>query len=532
MNATQAKGPLSVLIIMDGLGVRQSKVGNAVLEAKTPSLDALWTNHPHALLKAAGKEVGLSQGDPGNSEVGHLNMGAGQIVYQSLPRIDEYIRVGKFEKIPALQEAFDEVKKRKTKLHIMGLLSATGVHAHIEHLFELMRICEKKKVDPYIHVILDGRDTGLKDGYLYLNMLKAKIQDYGIGTIASMCGRRFSMDRDNKWERTEAAYHAMVGKGKRTAVDAMDILQQAYAADENDQIFTPTTMIDDSGKPVGPVEDGDVIIFYNFREDRARQITKAFALKDFDGFKRDPEVKDIFFLTMTGYEEGLPVKVLFEPFIINSTISSIVSDAGLSQLHIAETEKYAHVTYFFNGGVEKPHDGEEFFNIPSPKVFDYAEVPEMSAYIIRDEAVKRIRSGKYNFVMMNFANPDMLGHTGDYNATVKAVEVTDECVRDVVQATIDMGGSFVITADHGNCEEMIDEVTGEVNAAHTTNPVPVIMCESTDAIKMSDSDIKIGTGEHAVERGILADISPTMLGLLGLKMSQDMTGLDLLSVKM
>lgn len=527
---TPAK-PLAVLIILDGLGVKDRKAGNAVLAAKTPTLDALWSTNKHALLKAAGKEVGLSQGDPGNSEVGHLNLGAGQIVYQSLPRIDEYIRTGKFAEIPALKETFREVKKRKSKLHIMGLLSATGIHAHIEHLFELMEICDKMGVEPYIHVMLDGRDTGLKDGYLFLNMLKAKITECG-GTIASICGRRFSMDRDNKWERTEAAYNAMVGKGERTAVEPMEILQDAYAAGENDQIFTPTTMVDDSGKPVGPVEDNDVMIFYNYRDDRARQITKAFVLEEFDGFKRDPKVENIYFLAMTGYEEGLPVHVLFDVFTIKTTLSSIVSDAGMKQLHIGETEKYAHVTYFFNGGVEKPHEGEEFFNVPSPKVFDYDEVPEMSAYIIRDEAVNRIRSGKYNFIMMNFANPDMLGHTGNFDATVKGIEVCDECVRDVVTAIFEMGGGFVLTADHGNCEEMVDEVTGEVNTAHSINPVPVILCPGGDKIEYPSDAVKIGTGEGAVERGIIADIAPTMLGMLGLEPSSEMTGTDLFKEKM
>jgi 2,3-bisphosphoglycerate-independent phosphoglycerate mutase len=531
MNTTSSGKPLAVLIILDGLGVKESKVGNAVLAAKTPTLDALWTTNKHALLKAAGKEVGLSQGDPGNSEVGHLNLGAGQIVYQSLPRIDEHIRTGKFAEIPALQETFKEQKKRKSKLHIMGLLSATGIHAHIEHLFELMDICEKKRVEPYIHVILDGRDTGLKDGYLFLSMLKAKISESG-GTIASICGRRFSMDRDNKWERTEAAYNAMVGKGERTATEAMEVLQDAYAAGENDQIFTPTTMVDDSGKPVGPVEDNDVMIFYNFREDRARQITKAFALDELDSLKRDPKAENIYFLAMMGYEDGLPVQVLFEAFTINTTLSSIISDAGMTQLHIGETEKYAHVTYFFNGGVEKPHEGEEFFNIPSPKVFDYDEVPEMSAYIIRDEAVNRIRSGKYNFVMMNFANPDMLGHTGNFEATVKGIEVCDECVKDVVTAIYEMGGGFVLTADHGNSEEMVDEVTGEVNTAHTNNSVPVILSPGGDKIEYPSDAIKIGTGEGAVERGIIADIAPTILGMLGLEPSSEMTGIDLFKAKM
>lgn len=521
---------LTVLIIMDGLGIRESSVGNAVLAAKTPNLDALWSKYSHALLMASGKEVGLSQGDPGNSEVGHLNIGCGQIVYQSQPRIDEYIRLGKFADIPALSEAFTEVKKRKSKLHLIGLLSATGVHAHIDHLFEIMKICKEKSVNPYIHVILDGRDTGLKDGYLYLNMLKAKMQELGIGSVASISGRQYAMDRDNKWELTSKAYMAMTGSGERTGIDPMEVLQKAYNSEENDQTFLPTTIVDQAGKPFGSISDDDVIIFYNYREDRARQLTKAFVLDDFTGFERAKK-RDLFFLTMTGYEKGLPVKVLFEPTYIRSTVASIISDAGMTQLHLSETEKYAHVTYFFNGGVEKPHEGEEFFNIPSPRVFDYSQVPEMSAYVIRDEAVKRIRSKKYDFILINFANPDMLGHTGNFEPSVKAIEVTDECVGDVVNAVASVRGHVIITADHGNAEEMVDESTGELNTMHTTNPVPIIFGVNVEPVLLGENDQKVGTGPGAIERGILADCSPTVLHLLGLPPGDEMTGINLLSVK-
>ncbi len=517
-----------VLIIMDGLGVRENPLGNAVIEAKTPNLDALWTKYPHALLKAAGKEVGLSQGDPGNSEVGHLNIGSGQIVFQSQPRIDEYIRLGKFSEIPTLKEAFVQAQSRSSQVHLVGLLSATGVHAHIEHLFELMRICKEKKINPLIHVILDGRDTGLKDGYLYLNMLKAKMQELGIGSIASMSGRQFAMDRDNKWELTARAYNAMTGTGERTGLDPMDILQDAYASGENDQNFTPTTVLNHAGMPLGPIQDNDIVIFYNYREDRARQLTKAFALDDFDGFPRK-KLENLFFLTMTGYEKGLPVKVLFEPSYITSTVASIISDAGLKQLHISETEKYAHVTYFFNGGVEKPHEGETFFNIPSPRVFDYSQVPEMSSLIIRDEVVRLLGKGTYDFILINFANPDMLGHTGNYEPTVNAVEITDQCVGDVVNAVAKAGGHVIITADHGNAEEMVDESTGELNTMHTTNPVPIIFCENVEPIDHGINDIKIGSGPEAVERGILADCAPTVLHFLGLPPGKEMSGIDLLS---
>lgn len=518
-----------VLIVMDGFGIREGQLGNAVLEAQTPSLDSLWTQYPHALLEAAGKEVGLSQDDPGNSEVGHLNIGSGQIVYQSQPRIDEYIRLGKFAEIPTLVEAFSEVKKRKTHVHLLGLLSATGVHAHIEHLFELMRICREKGLSPYIHVILDGRDTGIKDGYLYLNMLKAKMQELGVGAIVSMCGRQFSMDRDHKWELTSRAYAAMVGEGERTGLDPIEVLQNAYDSGENDQNFIPTTILDQAGRPLGPVCDDDIVIFYNYREDRARQLTRAFVLNDFDGFKRK-HLKNLYFLTMTGYEKGLPVKVLFEPSYIRSTIASLVSHAGMTQLHISETEKYAHVTYFFNGGVEKPHEGETFFNIPSPRVFDYAQVPEMSAYIIRDEVVKLIRQKRFDFILINFANPDMLGHTGSFEQTVKAIEITDECVGDVINAVAEAGGHAIITGDHGNAEEMVNESTGELDTMHTGNPVPIILAEKVKKIECLQTDEKIGTGPNAVERGILADCAPSVLHLLGIPPAKEMTGINLFSI--
>ncbi len=522
--------PFSTLLILDGFGVQEKKEGNAVANAKTPVLDMLWSQCPHALLKAAGNDVGLAQGEPGNSEVGHLNIGAGQIVYQSLPRIDEAIRTGKFASLPVLNEAFAEAKKRKSKIHLMGILSAGGVHGHIEHLFKLMEICRGHGVDPYIHVILDGRDAGLRDGYIYLNMLKANVQEFKIGKIASICGRQYSMDRDHRWERTEAAYNAMVGKGQRTATDPIAVLQEAYKNKENDQTFTPTTMLDDKGDAVGPIQDNDVVIFYNYREDRARQITKAFVLEDFDSFERKPFPKNLFFLTMTGYENGLPVKVLFEPHLIKSTLSSIISEAGYSQLHMAETEKYAHISYFFNGGIETPHKNEEFFNIPSPKVFDYSTTPAMSAEIIRDEAVYRIESGKYNFILINFANPDMVGHTGNFEATVKALETVDKCLGDIIKTIVKMNGTFIVTGDHGKCEQMIDEVTGEVNTAHTSNPVPVMICKDGNTLNWDARNAKVGTGDSSVNIGILADVAPTILDLMSLKPSEDMTGIDLLSV--
>lgn len=520
--------PLCVLIVMDGFGIRSDQYGNAILKAQTPNLDALWSSCPHALLKASGNEVGLPRGNPGNSEVGHLNMGAGQIVYQNLARINDSIRTGEFAKIPNLIKAFKEVKKRKVKLHLMGILSAGGVHGHIEHLFEIMKICKDRKVEPYVHVFLDGMDTDSKDGYIYLSMLNAKIRDLGVGKIASISGRFYAMDRNFRWERTKEAYNAMLGFGKRTATESMDILQKAYGEGEDDFLFTPTTMVDTEGKPVGAIESNDIVIFYNYREDRARQITQAFVLEEnWKGFERKNRPENIYFLTMTGYEENLPVQILFEPHYIETTVASVVSEAGYTQLHMAETEKSAHVSYFFNGGREAPHKGEEFFSIPSPKVKSYAETPAMSAEIVRDEAVYRIELGKYNFVLINFANPDMLGHTGVFDATVEAIELIDKCVRDVAESTINSGGCIIITGDHGNPDVMIDELTGSVDTAHTLNSVPLIIAHGLKEFPLCKNPRKIGTGEGAEEKGILADVGVTVLTLMGLQPTEEMTGMDL-----
>ncbi|MBN1618428.1 2,3-bisphosphoglycerate-independent phosphoglycerate mutase [Candidatus Dojkabacteria bacterium] len=519
--------PLCVLIVLDGLGIWNVEKGNAVLKAKTPNLDTLWTACPHSLLKASGNDVGLPMGSTGNSEVGHLNMGAGQIVYQSLARINDSIRTKQFYNLPNLLEAFNQVKKRGTKLHLFGLASAGAVHSHIEHLFELITLCKKHGVDPFIHPILDGNDTGPRDGFLYLSMLNKQIRDVGVGTIASMSGRFYAMDRSSRWERTQAAYEAMIGVTGLKSTDAMHALQEAYKRGENDDTFTPTIIVDDKGKPVGPIEDNDVVIFFNYREDRARQITKAFVLENWPGTKRVKFLKNLWFLTMTGYGENLPVNVLFESQNILNTVSSQVCNAGFKQLHISETEKGAHVTYFFNGGRENPGLGEEFFIIPSPKVVDFSEAPEMSAEIIRDEVIYRIEMNKYKFILINFANPDMVGHSGNLEASVVGVETVDRCVGAVVKAIIAAGGNFIITADHGNCEVMIDEETGLPDKSHTLNPIPLIIGKQLNQYPEVTNPIKIGTGADAAERGILADVGVTVLSMLELSPAEDMMGMDL-----
>ena len=525
----------SVLLILDGFGVHPDPEGNAVLGANTPFLDTAWTFGKSTLINASGTYVGLPSEEAGNSEVGHLNLGAGQVVYQTLPMINDAISTHELDSNPTLKEAIEEVKRRGSDLHLSGVLSAAGVHGHIKHLFSLMELCKAHGINPYIHVMLDGRDTPAKDGFLYLNKLNEKIKELGIGKIASMQGRFYGMDRDNRWERIKLAYDAMVGISKETFQDPVVALQSAYARNETDQFFVPRTRVDATGKPVGPIRTNDILLLWNFREDRARQLSKAFIIKEFDNFVRRDYPENLYLVTMTGYEENIPAHVIFPPKKIKKSLASYVADSGFNQLHISETEKNMHVTYFFNGGIEAPHSGEDFFNIPSPKVDNYATIPEMSSKIIRDEVVKRIKAMKqynYKFIVINLANPDMLGHTGDYKATVKGNEIVDGIAADITKATLAMGGSILITADHGNCETMINRVTKEVDIAHTNNPVPlIILSDIKDITAVSGKNIaKVGTGTNAATTGLLADVGPTCLGLIGLDVPDSMTGVDLRSV--
>ncbi|MGI5897931.1 MAG: 2,3-bisphosphoglycerate-independent phosphoglycerate mutase [Candidatus Dojkabacteria bacterium] len=523
------------LIILDGFGVFPDAEGNAVWAAKTPFLDTAWTFGRSTLIHAAGTHVGLPNEEPGNSEVGHLNLGAGQVVYQSLPRINDAISGQELNKNGVVREMFDQLRSKKSDLHLTGVLSAAGVHGHIKHLFSLMELCKANGVDPYIHIMLDGRDTGPMEGYLYISKLKEKIKELGVGRIASMMGRFYGMDRDSRWERTKLAYDAMVGISDDTFTDPVDAIQQAYKREEFDQFFKPRVCVGSDGKPVGVVKDNDAVLFWNFREDRARQLTKVFVLEDFTHFQRVNYPKNICFVTMTGYEEGLPSKVIFPPLAIGRSLAEYLSAHGKRQVHLTETEKFMHVTYFFNGGIEQPHPGETFFNIPSPRVDDYALTPAMSAEIIRDETVRRIediQTHPFEFILLNFANPDMLGHTGNFNATVRGNEITDTCCADIAKATLNAGGAVVITADHGNCETMINRVTKQVDIAHTNNPVPLTVLTNISEMegKAGIPLKKIGTGEKARTTGLLADVAPTVLGLLGMDIPANMTGVDLRSV--
>ncbi|HEQ65493.1 MAG TPA: 2,3-bisphosphoglycerate-independent phosphoglycerate mutase [bacterium] len=522
------------LVILDGLGIHPDPEGNSLIAANTPFLDTVWSNALSTQIHASGTFVGLPLNEQGNSEVGHLNIGAGRVVQQSLPRINESIENGSFADLDILKEAFNTVKKNRSNLHLIGILSAGGVHGHIKHLFTLLDICKSRGVDPYIHAFLDGRDTGMTDGYYYISKTVERIKKIGVGKISSMSGRFFSMDRDKRWERTELAYNSMVGEGKRKKSDLFTALQEAYKNGENDQIFTPTTIVDKSGNPVGPIRDNDVVIFFNYREDRARQITKVLMLDEFDYFERINHPKNLFFVTMTGYERELNTKILFPPKLIENTLSDVVANAGMSQLHMSETEKNAHVTYFFNGGKEELHPGEKVYNIPSPKVFDYSKVPEMSSYLLRDQLIYELDhrdKNPYSFYLINFANPDMVGHTGNFEATVKANEIVDQLTEEVVRKSVESNGAAIIIGDHGNCETMIDRMTKKIDTAHTDNPVPCIIVTDESDMKGSGNKIhKIGRGPRADSvTGILADVAPTTLSLLDLSPSTDMTGVDLIS---
>ena len=526
---------LVVLLILDGFGVHPDPVGNAVLQAQTPFLDTIWTKSHSTLLHASGVHVGLPEFENGNSEVGHLNLGSGQIVYQSLPRINDAIKNGTFHQNKVIQDGIKHAKENGTDFHLMGILSDGGVHGHIEHLYALMQLCKDFEIDPILHLFLDGRDTGLTEGHRYTKEVMERIAQIGVGRIGSISGRFYAMDRDKRWERTQLAYDAIRGFSDNKATDPLEAIKQAYKDDENDQILTPITMVNSDSVPVGAVKDSDVVLFYNFREDRARQLSRAFVLPDTTKIVQKEPLDKVHFITMTGYEDSLPTKVVFPPKKIEESLAKAISSSKRKQLHISETEKYMHVTYFFNGGIEDPHPGEDFFNIPSPKVFDYAETPAMSAEIIRDEVVYRLERQKefgYSFVVINLANPDMLGHTGNLQQTIKANEIIDRCSKDIVSATVKAGGCAMVIADHGNCETMINRDDSSVNTYHTNSPVPIVIVNSEDQLSADpDEEVKkIGTGEDVAISGILADIAPTVLSILDVPKPSSMTGINLLEV--
>ena len=504
---------LTMLMILDGFGNNSNTSGNAVQIAKTPNIDELMKKNPTTQIHASGLDVGLPEGQMGNSEVGHTNIGAGRIVYQELTRITKSIEDGDFFSVPELCAAIEHCKENNSKLHIMGLLSDGGVHSHMRHLFAILELAKRKGFeDVYVHCFLDGRDTPPASGENYILKLEEKMKEKQIGKIATLSGRFYAMDRDKRWQRVEKAYNAMVrGEGVKSTSAEMAI-ESSYQKEVFDEFVEPT-VICSNGKPVATIEDNDSVIFYNFRPDRAREITRAIVDKDFKDFETK-ELKNLYFVCFTQYDETMPnVEIAFKPTVLKNTFGEYISGKGLKQLRIAETEKYAHVTFFFNGGNEKQYEGEDRILVPSPKVETYDLKPEMSAYEVTENVVNAIKSQKYDAIILNYANPDMVGHTGNLDAAVKAIEAIDECVGKVIKAINEVNGVLLITADHGNAEQMIDYKTGEPHTAHTTNPVPLVL---------------IGIDDVKLKEGKLADLAPTMLDIMGLEKPEEMTGESLL----
>lgn len=511
----QQRKPLA-LIVLDGWGLSQQRDGNAILQAETPHIKEYLAKYPHTILDCSGEAVGLPAGQMGNSEVGHLNIGAGRVVYQELTRITKAIKDGDFFNNQELLKAVQNVKEKNSSLHIMGLLSDGGVHSHIKHLFATLKLAAEHGLSKvYYHAFLDGRDVPPSSAKVYMRALLAKMKEYGVGEVATVSGRYYAMDRDRRWERTEQAYRAMVyaeGIFANSPLEAIDI---GYERGETDEFIKPTIVTDDHKQPLTKVRDGDSIIFINFRPDRARQITRAFVDEDFAGFERGPGRPRVHFVCMTVYDKTIEAPVAFPPQKLENTLGEWLSKQGLKQLRLAETEKYAHVTFFFNGGVEAPNANEERVLIPSPKVATYDLKPEMSAYEVTEAFLENLNSGKFEVLIVNFANPDMVGHTGDLEATKVAIETVDKCLGKIVTAMLEKSGTVIITADHGNAEKMRDDKGGPFTA-HTTDPVPFLLVG--EAYKQA----RLRTG------GSLQDIAPTMLDILGLPKPAEMTGESLL----
>lgn len=494
-----------VLCIMDGFGINPGAKGNAIEAANTPNLTKLFKENPFTTIGASGLDVGLPDGQMGNSEVGHTNIGAGRVVYQMLVKISKSIQDGEFFNIKVLKDAMENCKKNGTALHLMGLLSDGGVHSHIEHLFGLLEMAKREGLDKvYVHCIMDGRDVSVTSGVGFIKDLQAEMAKLGTGKIASISGRYYAMDRDFAWDRVEKAYSAMVyGEGVMNS-DPVKAMEESYANGVTDEFIVPTVVDKD-----GMIKGSDSVVFFNFRPDRARQITRAFVDEKFDGFERRNGFFPVKFVCMTQYDETMPnVTVAFPPEELKMTMGEYLASKHMTQLRIAETQKYAHVTFFFNGGEEKTFDGEDRILIQSPDVPTFDLQPEMSAYPVCDAVVEKIKSGKYDVVILNFANCDMVGHTGVFEAAVKAVEAVDECVGRVVDAAVSMGGAVIITADHGNADKMIGD-DGKPFTPHSTNPVPFCV---------------VGYDCKLKETGRLADIAPTMLKILDLPQPPEMTG--------
>jgi 2,3-bisphosphoglycerate-independent phosphoglycerate mutase len=504
----------TVLMILDGFGFNDSEYGNAVKLADTPNLDKYFQKYPHNIVNASGLDVGLPVGQMGNSEVGHLNIGAGRIVYQDITRINKSIEDGDFFKNPVLLQAIENVKNNHSALHLWGLVSDGGVHSHNTHLYALLELSKKSGLqDVYIHAFLDGRDVPPSSAIQYIEELEGQIEKIGVGKIATISGRYYAMDRDNRWDRILLAYNALVSNIGEKAASAKEAIEQSYAKEELDEFVKPTVIYENEN-PVAKVNPNDSVIMFNFRPDRAREITRAFVDKNFSHFDRVNGYFPLYYVCMTQYDAAMPnVHVAFKPQQLTNTLGEYISSIGLKQLRIAETEKYAHVTFFFNGGIEPPYPNENRILIPSPKVATYDLKPEMSAYEVTKQVIKEIHKKVYDFIVINYANPDMVGHTGSLEAAVKAIETVDECVENVINAILKVDGKILLTSDHGNSDKMLD-AQGNTITAHSTSPVPIVLIDNAKKYKLA--------------KGRLADIAPTLLQLMDIPQPNEMTGQSLL----
>jgi 2,3-bisphosphoglycerate-independent phosphoglycerate mutase len=506
------------LIVLDGWGYSETSTSNAIAAANTPVWDKLWATYPHTLIHGSGSAVGLPNDQMGNSEVGHLNLGAGRVVYQEFTRVSRAIRTGSFFNNQTLTDATDNAAASNKAVHILGLLSPGGVHSHEEHIFAMAELAAQRGVEKiYVHAFLDGRDTPPKSAESSIRTMEETFVKLGKGRIASVIGRYYAMDRDHRWPRIQAAYDLITqGKGEHQAPDALTALNEAYARGETDEFVGATAIVDDKGEVV-KIEDGDTIIFMNYRSDRARQITRPFIEPKFDCFVRDAKPRLGAFITLTEYHADFDIPVAFPPDRLHNVFGEYLATLGLRQLRIAETEKYAHVTFFFNGGREEPFDGEERILVNSPNVATYDLQPEMNAPLLTEKLIEAIEEDKYDVIICNFANPDMVGHTGNFDATVKAIECLDQCLGQVTEALKNKGGEALITADHGNAEQMQGNDTGQPHTAHTSNPVPLIYFSGRQASMLDD--------------GVLCDIAPTMLHLMSIEKPSEMGGHSLVELK-
>ncbi len=513
-----------VLVVLDGWGLSNNIQGNPIREATLPTFEKFNRFYPMTTLQASGISVGLPWNTAGNSEVGHMTMGAGRVIYQNMPRISLAIQDGSFFKNEVLLQGIENAKKNKGKFHLMGLLSSGSVHSHKDHLIALLRLAKQNGLEQvYLHIFTDGRDSAPTAGIQQVKELVREMRLIGIGKIASLSGRNFSMDRNNNWDRIEKSYRMLTeGKGN-TSDDPELAMEQSYGKSITDEFVEPT-IITEKGKPVALIENHDCVVFFNFREDRAREMTQAFVLPTFDGFTR--EKLDLDFITMTEYERDLPVRIAFPPEEIKNSLGEVLSASGKKQLRIAETEKYAHVTYFFNGGKETAFSGEDRLLIPSPTVAHFDEVPEMSSPKVTETLIDKIENSDYDFILVNYANPDMVGHTGNEEASIKAVEATDKSLSILVPAILKAGGAIIITADHGNVEELKRPSTGEIDTEHSTNPIPLWFITSDNHREKSAEQMM---REQNEVNGLLSDVAPTVLELMGIEKPKEMNGTSLLS---